>query len=80
MIQLAYHTVKGKVPDGQTGIAGVVFILLLTCVWPVKQSAELGDYFNSKGHDLVTTHSYTVLEQFRQDSVHKDWDALTNPG
>ena len=56
--------------------AGVVFILLLTCVLAGQAIAQSsGIKFNSNADDLMKINS--VLEQFRQDIVHKDGHALT---
>ena len=56
--------------------AGVVFILLLTCVLAGQAIAQSsGIKFNSNADDLMKINS--VLEQFRQDIVHKDGYALT---
>lgn len=56
--------------------SGVVFILLLTCVLAGQAIAQSsGIKFNSNADDLMKINS--VLEQFRQDIVHKDGYALT---
>ena len=56
--------------------AGVVFILLLTCVLAgqaVAQGSEIK--FNSNANDLAKISG--VLEEFRQDIIRKDGYALT---
>lgn len=55
--------------------AGVAFVLLLTCVVAGQASAQgSGTKFNSNGDDL--TNISGVLEQFRQDIIHKDGAAF----
>ena len=56
--------------------AGVVFILLLTCVLAGQALAQGPEIkFNSNADDLTKIRS--VLEEFRQDIIHKDGYALT---
>jgi hypothetical protein len=56
--------------------AGVVFILLLTCVLAGQALAQGSDIkFKSNADDLAKISS--VVEEFRQDIIHKDGYALT---
>ena len=56
--------------------AGVVFILLLTCVLAGQASAQGSEIkFNSNADDLTKISG--VLEEFRQDIIHKDGYAIT---
>ena len=56
--------------------ASVVFILLLTCVLAGQAFAQGSDTkFNSNAEDLTKIRG--VLEEFRQDIIHKDGYALT---
>jgi ketosteroid isomerase-like protein len=67
--------VKGKVSMNKKN-AGAVFILLFTCVLAGQAFAQgSGIKFNSNADDLAKINS--VLEEFRQDIVHKDGYALT---
>jgi ketosteroid isomerase-like protein len=56
--------------------AGVLFILLLTCVLAGQALAQGPEIkFNSNANDLTKIGG--VLEEFRQDIIHKDAHALT---
>ena len=56
--------------------ASVAFILLLTCVLAGQAFAQGSDIkLNSNAEDLTKIRS--VLEEFRQDIIHKDGYALT---
>ena len=56
--------------------AGLAFILLLTCVLAGQAFAHGSEVkFNSNADDLKKISG--VLEEFRQDIIHKDGDALT---
>jgi ketosteroid isomerase-like protein len=56
--------------------AGIVFIALLTCVLAGQALAQgSGIEFKSNADDLTKIRS--VLEEFRQDIIHKDAYALT---
>ncbi|MGA7925096.1 MAG: hypothetical protein WCA20_03750 [Candidatus Sulfotelmatobacter sp.] len=56
--------------------AGVVFIVLLTCGLAAQALAQSPETkFNSNADDLTKIRS--VLEEFRQDIIHKDGYALT---
>jgi len=54
--------------------AGVAFIVLLTCALAGQALAQ-GPEFKSNADDLAKIRS--VLEEFRQDIIHKDGYALT---
>ena len=54
--------------------AGVVFIALLTCALAGQALAQ-GPKFKSNADDLAKISS--VVEEFRQDVIHKDGSALT---
>ena len=54
--------------------AGVAFITLLTCALAGQALAQ-GPEFNSNADDLAKITS--VVEEFRQDVIHKDGSALT---
>ncbi|MGD0735334.1 MAG: hypothetical protein ABR976_09315 [Terracidiphilus sp.] len=54
--------------------AGAALIVFLTCALAVQALAQ-GPEFNSNPDDLTKTRS--VLEEFRQDIIHKDGYALT---
>jgi hypothetical protein len=54
--------------------AGVAFIALLTCALAGQALAQ-GPEFKSNGDDLAKISS--VVEEFRQDIIHKDGYALT---
>jgi hypothetical protein len=54
--------------------AVVVFIALLTCAMAGQASAQ-GPEYKSKADDLTKIRS--VLEEFRQDIIHKDGYAIT---
>src|SRR6267142_1882873 len=54
--------------------AGVAFVVLLTCALAGQVSAQ-GPEFKSNANDLAKIRS--VLEEFRQDIIHKDGPALT---
>ena len=56
--------------------AGLAFILLLTCVLAGQAFAQGSEVkFNSNADDLAKISG--VLEEFRQDIIHKDGYALT---
>ena len=65
--------VKGKCPMNKKK-AGVVFIVLLTCALAGQALAQ-GPEFKSNADDLAKIRS--VLEEFRQDIIHKDGYAVT---
>jgi hypothetical protein len=54
--------------------AGVAFIVLLTCAL-AGQALARGPEFKSNAEDVTKIRS--VLEEFRQDIIHKDGYALT---
>ena len=54
--------------------AVVVFIALLTCALAVQALAQ-GPEYKSNADDLAKIR--TVLEEFRQDIIHKDGSAIT---
>ena len=56
--------------------AGVVFIALLTCAWAGQALAQGQEIeYKSNADDLTKIRS--LLEEFRQDIIHKDGYALT---
>lgn len=56
--------------------AGVVFLLVFTYVWAGQALAQGPQVkFNSNTNDLTTIAA--VLEEFRQDIIHKDGYAIT---
>ena len=67
--------VKGKCPMNKKK-AGVVFIVLLTCALAGQALAQGQEIkFKSNADDLAKIRS--VLEEFRQDIIHKDGYAVT---
>ena len=56
--------------------AGIVFIVLLTCALAGQALAQSSEVkFNSNADDLAKISS--VVEEFRQDIIHKDGYAIT---